>query len=140
MLYTDPMKLVPLRSLVACTLFGGAILVGCGAGDASPDLSLLDGDGGASSSGSGHDSGNFAYDGGGGYVYDSGGGGGDDTGTAAETGGGGSCGSCTTDSECQSACPAVQGGGTNCCDVGSGVCYATTQTTCPAPSDGGGGG
>jgi hypothetical protein len=31
----------------------------------------------------------------------------------------------------------VQGGGTNCCDIGSGVCYATTQTTCPAPSDGG---
>jgi hypothetical protein len=31
----------------------------------------------------------------------------------------------------------VQGGGTNCCDVGSGVCYATTQNTCPTPSDGG---
>jgi hypothetical protein len=25
----------------------------------------------------------------------------------------------------------VQGGGTNCCDPGSGVCYATTQTICP---------
>jgi hypothetical protein len=27
----------------------------------------------------------------------------------------------------------VQGGGTNCCDTGSGVCYATTQNTCPVP-------
>ena len=134
------MKLVRLRSLVACTLFGGAILVGCSSGDSTPDLSLLGGDGGTGSSGSAQDSGGYQYDSGGGYVYDSGGGGGEDTGTSAETGGGGSCGSCTTDSECQSACPAVQGGGTNCCDVGSGVCYATTQTTCPAPSDGGGGG
>jgi len=25
----------------------------------------------------------------------------------------------------------VQGGGTNCCDQGSGVCYATTNPTCP---------
>jgi hypothetical protein len=47
------------------------------------------------------------------------------------------CGSCTTDSQCQSTCPAVQGGGTNCCDTGSGVCYATTQTSCPTPSDAG---
>jgi hypothetical protein len=31
------------------------------------------------------------------------------------------------------ACPPVQGGGTNCCDQGSGVCYATTQSTCPVP-------
>ncbi|HEY6462782.1 MAG TPA: hypothetical protein VIY73_21580, partial [Polyangiaceae bacterium] len=51
---------------------------------------------------------------------------------------GGTCGACTTDSECESSCPPVQGGGTNCCDVGSGVCYATTQNTCPSPSDGGG--
>jgi hypothetical protein len=31
----------------------------------------------------------------------------------------------------------VQGGGTNCCDTGSGVCYATTQNACPAPVDAG---
>jgi hypothetical protein len=31
----------------------------------------------------------------------------------------------------------VQGGGTNCCDVGSGVCYATTQSTCPVPNEAG---
>jgi hypothetical protein len=28
----------------------------------------------------------------------------------------------------------VQGGGTNCCDTGSGVCYAATQTSCPVPT------
>jgi hypothetical protein len=134
------MKLVRFRSLVACTLFGGAILVGCGAGDPTPDLSSLlnDSGTGASSSGSGRDSGGYEYDSGSGYQYDSGST--EDTGTAAEasSSGGGTCGACTTDSECQAACPAVQGGGTNCCDVGSGVCYATTQTTCPVPSDGGG--
>ena len=48
-----------------------------------------------------------------------------------------SCGACTTDSECESACPAVQGGGTNCCDVGSGVCYATTLNQCPSIPDAG---
>jgi hypothetical protein len=47
------------------------------------------------------------------------------------------CGSCTTDAECASTCPAVQGGGTNCCDTGSGVCYATTQASCPTPTDAG---
>jgi hypothetical protein len=29
----------------------------------------------------------------------------------------------------------VGGGGTNCCDQGSGVCYATTNSTCPVPVD-----
>ena len=55
------------------------------------------------------------------------------SGSSGSSSGGGTCGSCTTDSECQSSCPPVQGGGTNCCDTGSGVCYATTQTTCPSP-------
>jgi hypothetical protein len=50
---------------------------------------------------------------------------------------GATCGNCTTDAQCQLACPAVVGGGTNCCDVGPGVCYATAQLTCPVPSDGG---
>jgi hypothetical protein len=49
----------------------------------------------------------------------------------------GGCGACTTDSQCQSACLPVQGG-TNCCDVASGVCFAVNQTTCPTPPDGGG--
>jgi hypothetical protein len=34
--------------------------------------------------------------------------------------------SCSTDAECQVTCPAAPGGGANCCDVGTGVCYATT--------------
>jgi len=132
-----------LRSFAACILFGGVVVAGCGGGvDSTPDLSsLYDSGAGSSSGGSNRDSGGGSeYDSGGGYQYDSGGGGNEDTGTAAEasSSGGGTCGACTTDSECQSACPAVQGGGTNCCDVGSGVCYATTQTSCPAPSDGGG--
>jgi hypothetical protein len=130
------MNRASVRSLAACVLLGGVVGAGCGGGDQAPDLSSLLGDSGtgSSSSGAGRDSGGgYEYDSGGGYEYDSGE---IDTGSAAEAGGG-SCGSCTTDSECQSACPAVQGGGTNCCDVGSGVCYATTQTTCPTPSDGG---
>jgi hypothetical protein len=52
------------------------------------------------------------------------------------SGSGGTCGSGTTDSECQRSCPPVQGGGTNCCDVGSGV-YATPQSTCPVPNEAG---
>jgi hypothetical protein len=27
------------------------------------------------------------------------------------------------------------GGGTNCCDVSSGVCYATSQNACPSIPD-----
>jgi hypothetical protein len=47
------------------------------------------------------------------------------------------CGSfiCTSDQECQASCPPVMGGGTNCCDQGSGVCYATQNPTCPVPAD-----
>lgn len=50
---------------------------------------------------------------------------------------GGSCGACTTDQDCLLTCPPVLGGGSNCCDVGSGVCYATTQPACPTPQDAG---
>lgn len=50
---------------------------------------------------------------------------------------GNTCGSCTTDAQCQATCPPVQGGGTNCCDPGSGICYATTQPFCPTPVDAG---
>ena len=28
----------------------------------------------------------------------------------------------------------MQGGGSNCCDTGSAVCYATTQSSCPVPA------
>jgi hypothetical protein len=57
---------------------------------------------------------------------------GDDAGNDA-----GTCGSCTSDAQCQAECPPVQGGGTNCCDTGSGVCYATTQPMCPVPMEAG---
>jgi hypothetical protein len=132
------MKLASLRSLAALTLSAGAVLVACSSGDSgSGEFNF--GDGGTGSSGSERDSG------GGGNEYDSGGGGDYDSGSNEDTGttgggdsGGGTCGACTTDQECQSSCPPVSGGqGTNCCDVGSGVCYATTQSTCPTPSDGG---
>jgi hypothetical protein len=134
------MKLASLRSIAASTLVAGAVLVACSSGDSSaPDLSsLLDGGTGSSSGGgSTYDSGGSAYDSGG-YQYDSGTALDTGSGSAPETGTTGSCGSCTMDSDCQSSCPPVAGGGTNCCDIGSGVCYATTVGMCPVPSDGGG--
>jgi hypothetical protein len=45
------------------------------------------------------------------------------------------CGTCTTDLQCQLACPPVFGGGTNCCDSVAQVCYATVLTVCPGPFD-----
>lgn len=37
---------------------------------------------------------------------------------------------CKTDSECQTSCPAAPNGGLNCCDTTSGVCYASSSSTC----------
>ncbi len=37
---------------------------------------------------------------------------------------------CQTDSECQTSCPAAPNGGLNCCDTNSGVCYATSGSSC----------
>lgn len=37
---------------------------------------------------------------------------------------------CHTDSECQTSCPAAPNGGLNCCDTSSGVCYASSTSTC----------
>jgi len=61
-----------------------------------------------------------------------------DSGTAnhdsatADTGGGMVCmANCTSDSECQSSCPPAPNNGVNCCDIGSGVCFASSQSTCP---------
>ena len=51
--------------------------------------------------------------------------------TTAEQALSGACGGCQTDADCQS-CPAVRGGGSNCCDAVSGVCYATADAVCPA--------
>lgn len=56
-----------------------------------------------------------------------------DSGTTADTGGGGVCkANCTSDTDCQSTCPAAPNNGVNCCDIGSGVCFASSQSTCPA--------
>ena len=41
---------------------------------------------------------------------------------------------CTTDAECQSTCPPAAGGNVNCCDKGSGVCFAAP--TCQQSSGG----
>ena len=130
------MKLASLRSLAAFSLSAGAFLVACSSGDPSGGDFAFGDAGTGSSSGSASSSGSSSdRDSGGGYEYDSGSN--EDTGTGSSSGGG-TCGACTTDQECQSSCPPVSGGsGTNCCDVGSGVCYATTQNTCPTPSDGG---
>jgi hypothetical protein len=55
---------------------------------------------------------------------------------ACSPGTAGVCSACTTDMQCEQSCPPVllsDGGygGSNCCDIGSGVCYATTKATCP---------
>lgn len=38
---------------------------------------------------------------------------------------------CLDDTECQSSCPASPGG-VNCCDTASGVCYASSSSSCGA--------
>ncbi len=138
------MSIASLRTLAVLSL-SAALYTACSSGDSSNGFGGYGtSDDGGSGGGydAGHDSGSYGGYDSGSFQYDSGGGGssgGFDSGTSSGSteGGGGSCGSCKTDSDCQSSCPPVQGGGTNCCDVGSGVCYATTQNTCPVPSDGG---
>lgn len=44
---------------------------------------------------------------------------------------------CNSDFECQSSCPASPVGGTTCCDVATGVCYATTAGGSCGGADGG---
>lgn len=39
---------------------------------------------------------------------------------------------CTSDQDCENACPPVQNG-SNCCDTSTGICYAYNSTVCPAP-------
>jgi hypothetical protein len=130
-------------------LFAVALFSACGQGDSSNGGFDFATDSGVTSheGGSGGSSGSNSSSGGSSSGESSSGssnGGEEDSGTVEDTGssssdsssGGGTCGACTTDQECQSSCPPVSGGqGTNCCDVGSGVCYATTQSTCPTPSD-----
>jgi hypothetical protein len=129
------MKVVPFRSFVTCALSAGVLLVACSSGD-SGDMGAFP-DSGAAVDAEYKDSGNFQPDSGSPSNENDSGSTEHDSGSSSEASTGGSCGSCTTNSECETTCPAVKGGGTNCCDLGSGVCYATTQSTCPAPSDGG---
>jgi len=39
---------------------------------------------------------------------------------------------CTSDDDCSGSCPAVPNG-VNCCDTSTGICYAYSASTCPAP-------
>ena len=39
---------------------------------------------------------------------------------------------CTTDDDCANSCPQVPNG-VNCCDTSTGICYAYSDTVCPAP-------
>lgn len=43
---------------------------------------------------------------------------------------------CTTDQECQLSCPAAPFNGINCCDTSSGVCYASSTSSCGAVDGG----
>jgi hypothetical protein len=57
--------------------------------------------------------------------------------SSSSSSGGGTCPAhCSSNTDCNT-CPPVNGG-TNCCDTGSGVCYATTMT-CTSGSSGGDG-
>jgi hypothetical protein len=53
------------------------------------------------------------------------------TGTGAGDAPSGTCApNCSSDSDCQSTCPAVSGA-LNCCDPGSGVCFTSSESVCP---------
>jgi hypothetical protein len=39
---------------------------------------------------------------------------------------------CTTDDDCANSCPQVPNG-VNCCDTSTGICYAYSASSCPAP-------
>ncbi len=38
---------------------------------------------------------------------------------------------CTTDPQCQEACPAAPSGSQNCCDTATSSCFQSVTTTCP---------
>lgn len=105
-------------ALVAACADSGDSTLGAGGDDGGGSLDS----GNKFDSGGGHDSGNLVGDSGG---QDSGG----------QDSGGGCVSNCTSDTNCQNSCPAVPNGGTNCCDTGSGVCFATSQSTCPSGND-----
>ena len=81
-------------------------------------------------------------DSGGGSTPDTGSGTTGDTGTGTTGDGGGGGGvcpaTCSTDSECQSDCPA-SAGAINCCDTVTSACFTSASTSCPDQTGGGGG-
>jgi hypothetical protein len=119
--------------------------VACGASSASQG-DIFGGDGGTLSqtprgeggaSGSGSSSGSSGSDttsgsSGGGSGSGSVSGGSGSSGTSSGSTGGACPTSCASDSDCQNGCPAPQGGGANCCDTGSGVCFTATTSSCPS--------
>jgi hypothetical protein len=135
------MKLASI-SVIAFSLVLSAV-VGCSSGSGRPH-STDTGVHGGMDAGPGHDSGpSMTHDTGGSVTPDTGGTPVRDTGgsTGHDTGSGTSCTvACTSDSQCASACGAVPGGGTRCCDTGTMRCFVS-HSTCPAPGrDGGSGG
>jgi hypothetical protein len=55
-----------------------------------------------------------------------------DVGRDAFSGGSMCVARCTTDAQCASSCPPAAGGGTNCCDRGTGSCFPYRFAMCPA--------
>jgi hypothetical protein len=48
---------------------------------------------------------------------------------------GASCISCQSNEDCQSTCGAPEGAGAACCELGSGTCFFTKASECPAVED-----
>lgn len=135
------MKLASI-SVVTVSLLVCAMSMGCSS--SRPTHPATDtGVHGAMDAGPPHDTGGGGpHDTGGGGPVDTGGGGPRDTGGGGghDSGGGGSCTiTCTSDSQCASACGAVPGGGNRCCDTGTMHCFVS-HSVCPAPGHDSGGG
>ena len=129
-----------LASLIGCCagLYAGIVVAGCGGSSTtSPSANQLGSSGGGydATAPSGEDAGSNnsnASSGGNSNGTSSGGS------NSTSSGGGTACpSSCASDSDCQSACPAVSNGGTNCCDTTSSTCFSTPMAACPAAGVGG---
>jgi hypothetical protein len=134
------MKLASI-SVVTVSLLVCAMSMGCSS--SRPHSTTDTGVHGAMDAGPLHDSGPATgHDTGGGGPVDTGGTPPRDTGGTPphDTGSSGSCTiTCSSDSQCASACGAVPGGGNRCCDTGTMHCFVS-HSVCPAPGHDGGGG
>jgi hypothetical protein len=111
-----------------------AAIVGCGTSNTSAADGFKGTGNGTNAYGSdsGFDATSNGGDDGGSYQSSSSGGG-SGSGSSSSGGGGTACApSCAQDSDCQNSCPAVAGGGTNCCDTMSTTCFSTPSSTCPS--------